>query len=237
MECTSNSTMLKSIIQRTSRLSLQSCCTTHTPSRGTAVFRRMYEPIPGTITKGRALRRRHWVYVMVENRSRKPAGNMDILLLDDFEGYGLKGDVINVKKSIGRFNLLPTMRATYPTPENIAAVQAELEADGRKDRPKESVWAQKTLKNLAWSTLYVQMSAKNPWTLDKSHVRIAFRRQGVELTEDCIELPDHPITEATDFTVNVTVNKSHTVPVAAKIDLVTKEGLYAKVQKSKRPIL
>ena len=54
--------------------------------------------------------------------------------------------------------------------------------------------------------LPIPMHPTNPWTLNKTHVKIAFRRQGIELAELNITLPEEPVTAHGDIKLQVTVS-------------------------------
>ncbi len=62
--------------------------------------------------------------------------------------------------------------------------------------------------------LPIVMSTENPWTVEPWHIRLALLREGIVVDDDCIKLPEKPISgpdesiHSGEFCVTVTV-KSH----------------------------
>jgi len=189
------------------------------PRRNTMYFRRMY-PVPLRSPNQTGpflpkLRRREFVYIMEENTDTRPAGNMDVILATDVEGLGLKGDIVTVSKVLARTHMLPVGVADYVSPENMA--RYEQIRKERENVRRQTMTALKSMKELAAMTLPVPMSTAVTWTLNKTHVRVAFRAAGVELTDDCITLPEQPVTQHGNITVQITVNGMDKVNVKAVI--------------------
>lgn len=190
------------------------------PMRNTCIFRRMHPPkLP---RKGfeklpfrASLKRREYVYILEENTNCQPQGNMQILLTEDVEGVGLTGDLVEVKKSLARNHLLPNRAAVYASPENLekyTEISQKLAADTRQ-----SLSAQKTLRQLSGLELPVPMHPLNPWILNTQHLRVAFRLAGVEVPEHCISLPEEPVTKPGVTDVKVRINKLDVATIKAVV--------------------
>ncbi|CAL1288213.1 unnamed protein product [Larinioides sclopetarius] len=94
----------------------------------------------------------------------------------------------------------------------------------RSERAKySSIQAGMLVKVLSKSTIPVFMNHKEPWTVEKKHIHVAFRVEGFLVPEDAIELPSTPIEgpdlekESTDFAVYVTINNTEKVPVRCRL--------------------
>lgn len=68
------------------------------------------------------------------------------------------------------------------------------------------------MKQLKSKVLSVYMDMHEPWTIEPWHIRANFRIAGIQiLSEDCIELPEKPISgpnldwEGKDFAIHLTV--------------------------------
>ncbi|XP_064596348.1 large ribosomal subunit protein bL9m-like [Liolophura sinensis] len=192
--------------------------------RNTIVVKRMYPPrLPKQGHRPR-VRSMQKILQMVDVEHAHPKPDIQCILTDDVEGVGNRGDLLYVKRRLFRNYLYPAGFAKYASPENIAEwKQLRQESGEERETAVESVYAKMTAKKLFGMFLPVPMSGDNPWILNKTHVKVAFRRMYVELTEDCIELPDEEITEPRDLEIKVTINGTLTVPVKARIYHIFKD--------------
>ncbi|CAG5116690.1 unnamed protein product [Candidula unifasciata] len=143
---------------------------------------------------------------------------MSCILTDFVEGLGIRGDIVKVDRDVFHLELFPADLAVYASPENIQEFEEERKAKGiEKAESRLGVFARMTMKELNHMTLEIPMNPKTSWTLTKKHVLVAFRLQEVELDEDCIMLPEEPVTGFQDLTVEVVINKLETVKIQAKI--------------------
>ncbi|GFR62053.1 50S ribosomal protein L9 [Elysia marginata] len=132
---------------------------------------------------------------------------MECILTDFVEGLGIRGDLVKVKRSVFHEELYPALLAVYASPENMAEFKEERKAKGiEKLESRLGVFARMAMKELNHLQLEVPMSTDQEWTLDKTHVQVAFRLQGVELDQDCIVLPEEPVTDFGEFTLEVKVD-------------------------------
>jgi len=191
--------------------------------RTTVVVSRMYEPklykhnMRAPHFRPR-MRKRDQVYIIDEVKHVKPAGNMDLILTIDVEGIGFRGDVVNVTKKVGRNFLLPSGAGIYTSPENLEKwEEIRKEEEAKRDVQKSTSWELVTKRKLSHMNLPIGMNPDNPWTLNKTHVKVAFRRVGVFLTEETITLPTAPVTEVGDIKLKVTINGIHETVVAASV--------------------
>jgi len=201
------------------------CCATASVlqqfSRGTAIFKRMYPPKwyrkSATGPFRPKLKRREYVYIMEENLNYKPAGDIEVILAADIEGLGFQGDVVTVSKRLARNHMLPVGVAEYVSEDNLS--KYEQIRKERESEKRQTLTAHKTMKQLQMMNLPIPMSSAVPWTLNRTHVKVAFRMCGVELGEEQIVLPDDPVTEPKEIVLKVNVNGLNTVPVHALIYL------------------
>ncbi|XP_005103172.1 39S ribosomal protein L9, mitochondrial [Aplysia californica] len=140
------------------------------------------------------------------------------ILTDFVEGVGIRGDVVTVKRDFFHEELFPAGMAVYASPDNIEEFEEERKAKGiDKAETRLGVFARMTMKELSNMHLEIPLSDSSDWTLCKRHVQVAFRIQGVEVEEDCLELPEEAVTEFQDVTINVWINGLESVPVSATI--------------------
>uniref|UniRef100_A0A9L0T0U9 Large ribosomal subunit protein bL9m n=1 Tax=Equus caballus TaxID=9796 RepID=A0A9L0T0U9_HORSE len=105
-------------------------------NRGTVIVERWWKvPLAG---EGRNphLHRRHRVYKLVEDTKHRPKDNLELILTQSVEGLGVRGDLVSVKKSVGRNQLLPQGLAVYASPENRKLFEEEklLRQEGKLEK-------------------------------------------------------------------------------------------------------
>lgn len=187
--------------------------------RGTCVFRRKFPPPlykkDQTGPSRPQLEEEHYLYILEECKHSRPAGDMQVILATDVEGLGFKGDVVTVSKRLARNHMFPASVAEYVTEENLK--KYEHIRKRREHEARQTLTAYKTMRQLEYMNLPVSMSSTVAWTLNKTHIKVAFRMCGVELTEDQIELPEEPVTSPKQITVYVTFNEMDRVPVSVNV--------------------
>uniref|UniRef100_A0A673U0I2 Large ribosomal subunit protein bL9m n=1 Tax=Suricata suricatta TaxID=37032 RepID=A0A673U0I2_SURSU len=105
-------------------------------NRGTVVVERWWKvPLAGDGRKPR-LHRRHRIYKLVEDTKHGPKGSLELLLTQSVVGLGVRGDLVSVKKSLGRNRLLPQSLAVYASPENKKLFEEEklLRQEGKLEK-------------------------------------------------------------------------------------------------------
>uniref|UniRef100_A0A9L0K0F5 Large ribosomal subunit protein bL9m n=1 Tax=Equus asinus TaxID=9793 RepID=A0A9L0K0F5_EQUAS len=105
-------------------------------NRGTVIVERWWKvPLAG---EGRNphLHRRHRVYKLVEDTKHRPKDNLELILTQSVEELGVRGDLVSVKKSVGRNRLLPQGLAVYASPENRKLFEEEklLRQEGKLEK-------------------------------------------------------------------------------------------------------
>ncbi|GIX80839.1 39S ribosomal protein L9, mitochondrial [Caerostris darwini] len=192
--------------------------------RTTFVVRRVnIPPVSKIIAKRpRMLKRRHFVYETIEDTDLTDPSDLHVVLTTFVEGIGDVGDVISVDPYYAREHLLLPRYAVYATAENVEKYSNLKKS--RVERPKfSSIHAAMMVKTLSKTVIPVFMNPKEPWTIDKKHIHIAFRIEGFHVPEDSIELPSTPIEgpdpakESGDFAIYVTINNREKLPVRCRL--------------------
>ncbi|XP_027765082.1 39S ribosomal protein L9, mitochondrial [Empidonax traillii] len=180
---------------------------------GTVVVERWWQvPLSKEGKPPRLHPRRHRVYRLLQDSKHLPRGSMELLLTQAVEDLGTRGDVVSVKKSLGRNKLLPQGLAVYPSPENLRMFQEE-----KKEGKLEVLQTQsgeKTLRFLRSCRLEVGMKNNVKWELSPEIVARHFLKNlGVFVPPHALKLPEEPITRWGDYWCDVTVNGLDTVRV------------------------
>ncbi|XP_063482439.1 large ribosomal subunit protein bL9m isoform X2 [Symphalangus syndactylus] len=105
-------------------------------NRGTVIVERWWKvPLAGEGRKPR-LHRRHRVYKLVEDTKHRPKENLELILTQSVENVGVRGDLVSVKKSLGRNRLLLQGLAVYASPENKKLFEEEklLRQEGKLEK-------------------------------------------------------------------------------------------------------
>ncbi|XP_074385314.1 large ribosomal subunit protein bL9m isoform X3 [Zonotrichia albicollis] len=132
--------------------------------------------------------RRHRVYRVLRDGKHQPRGDMELLLTRAVQDLGSRGDVVKVKKSLGRNKLLPQGLAVYPSPENLRLFQheKELAQQGKLEEPQTQS-GQKTLEFLRRCRLQVGMKNNVSWELNPDIVARHFLKNVNSL--DTVRVP------------------------------------------------
>ncbi|NWI69385.1 RM09 protein, partial [Todus mexicanus] len=113
------------------------------------------------------LKRRHRIYRLVEDTKHLPRGELELILTQAVENLGNRGDVVSVKKHVGRNKLLPQGLAVYASPENRQLFEEEkkLRQEGKLET-KQTQSGEKTLQFLRKCRLEVGMKNNVKWELN-----------------------------------------------------------------------
>ncbi|XP_022705321.1 39S ribosomal protein L9, mitochondrial-like [Varroa jacobsoni] len=183
-------------------------------ARGVITLKRKYR-IPQDQIKHPTLklhRPRLRTYELVEDTESLPKKPLKLVLKEFVEGVGYAGDVVEIEMtwdSKPRYELLLTGLAEYATPENLEwARQYREKMDVKRFS---SLFSPRIIRLLRDTLFPLDMSPKNPWTVEKWHVRSALRAAGVNLPEAAITLPEEPIVGPDnafnkDFVVQIMIN-------------------------------
>jgi len=186
--------------------------------QNTYILKRKYEvPLYKKNHKPHYLKKKHFIYELVDHVDFKKRKPLDLILTKYVAGVGNVGTRITMppNKAYNRF-LLPGL-ADYATPENIEkytklAIQI-------KDVPFSSVSVEKTIKYLSSIRVSMIMSKDVAWTLEKWHVRTNFRKAGIIVPMDAITMPERSISgpnldiDGKEFYVTLTLNNCEKIKV------------------------
>uniref|UniRef100_A0A8C0KBQ0 Large ribosomal subunit protein bL9m n=1 Tax=Canis lupus dingo TaxID=286419 RepID=A0A8C0KBQ0_CANLU len=137
-------------------------------SRGTVIVERWWQvPLAGEGRKPR-LHRRHRVYRLVEDTKHGPRGGLELILTRSVEGLGVRGDLVSVKKSLGRNRLLPQGLAVYASPENKKLFEEEKLVSTKEGR---GTWRNRILKFLLATSFPLLSNLKMKWGLQEQESR------------------------------------------------------------------
>lgn len=202
-----------------------------TPCRTTFILRRKY-PVPlvkKTVDtdKWKLKRRRDRTYEVEQYTEIIPEGEIKVILTAYVEGLGEKNDVVSVKRTYAYNKLLLLGLAEYATPEALENLELDKSKTKESKKVEERLYSgihvQRTMNVLSSLIIGITMNKENKWVIEPWHVRAAFRKAGVHLKEDCIELPKERIEgpdmnlEGKEFFVTVTINKKEKVKVRCRI--------------------
>ncbi|XP_055849884.1 39S ribosomal protein L9, mitochondrial [Episyrphus balteatus] len=213
--------MLKTVLSANINL-LKNVIPLHQQIRTTFVLKRRYEPL--LHKKGhhpKKLRAKHFIYDLVEDTTIKKKPNLEVVLKTFVEGVGDKGDVVSMRPTFVYNKLLLPGLAVYKTEENIQKY-AKTEED-KTEVLHSSPFAQRTVNMLQSLTLAVIMNKDHPWELKPWHIRTSLRKAGYYVKDECITMPEQPITgpdlkkENKDFFCTITINNLEKAKLRCRI--------------------
>ncbi|KAL1130574.1 hypothetical protein AAG570_011820, partial [Ranatra chinensis] len=195
--------------------------------QSTYILKRRYPP--KLLKKGQLETRfkaRDYIYDLVEDTDIKKKPDVQVILKTSVEGIGNMGDCVTLKRNMGYQKLLLPGLAEYATPEAIERMKSLKASRNQLEYSSPTapglVFLQ-TVSFLRRQILSVVMNKELEWTLEPWHIRVAFRKAGIHMPQDAIQLPDKPIKgpdlnlEGKDFIVTVTINKREKVGVRCRI--------------------
>ncbi|NXK19997.1 RM09 protein, partial [Arenaria interpres] len=115
--------------------------------------------------------RRHRIYRLLEDTKHLPRGELELILTQSVENLGNRGDVVSVKKHVGRNKLLPQGLAVYASPENRKMFEEEkkLRQEGKLE-VLQTQSGEKTVRFLKSCRLEVGMKNNVKWELNNEIV-------------------------------------------------------------------
>ncbi|XP_072019997.1 large ribosomal subunit protein bL9m-like [Amphiura filiformis] len=169
----------------------------------------------GKVDKG--VKQRFKIYI--SDGIIRPKKLLKLILTENVEDLGVRGDIVLVPKRQGRAELLRYNKAVYASPENIEEFAKQ---DDGRDLP---LTVSATLKYLENKRLQVDVTCleSDPhWeelSYPKARIINAFKNKlGVIVSEDALRLPEEPIKDYGTYTIQLTINGTETIPV--EIDVV-----------------
>ncbi|XP_078051589.1 mitochondrial ribosomal protein L9 [Augochlora pura] len=192
-------------------------------TRNTFILKRRYPALLHKKNqKPHLLKTKHFIYDLVEDTNCRKQPAIDVILIDNINGVGLKGQRISVPSNKAYNNLLLPKLAVYATPENIEKyLITSVNIEDINTHSSELV--ERTLNLLSQFYLQIRMSRHVPWTIEKWHVRASFRRAGIIVPEDTITMPEKKICgpdlsiENKEFYITVKINNKEEVKVRCKV--------------------
>ena len=145
---------------------------------------------------------------------------MDVILLEQVENLGNIGDQVSVKSGYGRNFLLPKGKATLATPENIAvfeARRAELEAKQAEELSNVKARAAQIEGLSIEIKANVGEEGKLFGSVGTVDIADACSAIGVEVQRSEVRLPDGPLRETGEFTVEVHLHTDVNVILNVKV--------------------
>lgn len=168
------------------------------------------------------MKARDFIYDLVENTELRKATDLEVVLTTFVEGIGNRGDIVKVRPHPAYNKLLLPGLAVYKTPENVAKYAQEVTETNHEKHS--SPHALRCINLLERLVLQLPMNKHNPWVIERWHIRAAMRRASYHvMDENCIELPEKPITgpnldiQNKEFFVTVTVNNCEKARVRCRI--------------------
>lgn len=142
-----------------------------------------------------------------------------VLLREDIESLGGRGEIVKVKAGYARNYLLPQGVATLATKGNIKQIEQEREALLKK-AAVEVATAQAQKEQMASISLTFERKAGDHGTLFGSvtsmDIADALKAKGYEIDRKRISLRD-PIKETGEYTVNVKLHREVTIPIPVAV--------------------
>ncbi|KAK7799865.1 hypothetical protein U0070_016284 [Myodes glareolus] len=113
------------------------------------------------------LHRRHRVYKLLEDTKHRPKDLLELILTQSVDEIGVRGDLVLVKKSVGRNKLLSQGLAVYASPENKKLFEEEklLRQEGKLEKIQTKA-GEATVKFLRSCHLEVGMKNNVQWELN-----------------------------------------------------------------------
>ncbi|XP_053134483.1 39S ribosomal protein L9, mitochondrial isoform X2 [Hemicordylus capensis] len=187
---------------------------------GTVIVERWWKvPLAKEGRQPRMKHRRYKVYRLVEDTKHSPKQPLELILTENVEDVGNRGDIVSVKKWFGRNHLLARNLAVYASPENKKIYEEEKRLREEGKLPKlQTHTGVKTVRFLQNCCLEIGVNDCKHWELTKEIVARHFLRNlQVMVPLHTLKLPEKPIRELGDYWCEVTVNGLDTVQVAMSV--------------------
>lgn len=160
---------------------------------------------------------------------------MKVILKQDVEKLGRKGDIVNVADGYGRNYLIPRKLALEVTPKNVKMIEIEQQAL-KKKREKEALASQSLIQKLNQVTLTFQRRSGEKdvifGSVSASDIKEELDKLGFEVDKKKILL-DEPLKRMGEFTVQVKVY--HEDRAALKVFVVKEEAGQAAPEAGEAP--
>jgi large subunit ribosomal protein L9 len=155
---------------------------------------------------------------------------MELLLKEDVESLGLRGELVKVRPGYGRNYLLPRGLAIQATPGNVRQIEMQRRALLKKEATEKAA-AEAQAELLSRETLTFARLAGEQGTLFGSVTSIdianALKERGFELDRRRIVLKD-PIKELGESEVSIKLHREVTAPIKVVVTRETESAEAAK---------
>lgn len=149
---------------------------------------------------------------------------MKIILKQDVDNVGHKGDIVNVSPGFGRNYLIPKRLALEVTPSNVKMIEIERQSLKKKVE-KERQSYQDVVRRLNELTITFSRKAGEKdmifGSVSASDIKEALDKQGFEIEKKKIAL-DEPIKRLGNYTISVKV--FHDDKASLKVEVRKEEG-------------
>lgn len=216
-------TLIKPIFNTTTKNILSQNNTTdlfYQQTRNTFILKRRNKPpLNKKCGRKRNLRPKYFIYELVKHVETIKHEPIQLVLTSNVNKIGLKGQIVSLKPERAYNDVILPKLGLYATEENIKKYITINE----KEEFKLPSITRATIEFLSTFNLSVSLSPEVPWTLEKWHIRVAFRKAQFHVPEEAITLPEKPISgpdmsiEGKQFYIIVTINDSEQVKVRCHI--------------------
>jgi len=145
---------------------------------------------------------------------------MQVILLEKLANLGQLGDVVKVKDGYGRNYLIPQKKAKRATEANLAEFQAR-RAELEKAQADILAQAQARAEKLNGVTVRVAQKAGVDGRLfgsvSTSDIAEALKSQGYEVAKAEVRLPDGPLKQVGEFSVDLSLHTDVTATVTVAV--------------------
>lgn len=151
-----------------------------------------------------------------------PKPPVRVILLENIDGLGGIGDVIECQADVARFNVILSRKGVYACDFNLKYYKHLIEGS-KNDLKPSSILSPFTRKQLLKSVFSIFMNDTNPWIMEKRHVLASFRQSGLHAPAEAVEMPSRQIAgpdlsnQYKTFIAYVTINKKERVPTKCMI--------------------
>ena len=162
----------------------------------------------------------------IKNNPRCPISSfrLKLILLEDVDKIGMKGDLVNVKRGVGRNKLIPNKLAIYATEENMTKHGIDPESLDDSTSTKVPMNVVKFLKehhiNLV-TPLIEGIPEGHNWIITRHDIAEYFHRRAyLQVPVTCINIvdcEDNIIRDTGSYIVEITINNVVTIPVALNV--------------------
>ncbi len=145
---------------------------------------------------------------------------MQVILLEKLANLGQLGDVVKVKDGYGRNYLIPQKKAKRATPANLAEFETR-RAELEKVQAEVLVQAQARAEKINGVTVQIAQKAGVDGRLfgsvTTSDISEALKAQGFEVAKSEVRLPNGPLKQVGDSTVDLSLHTDVTASITVSV--------------------